>query len=111
RATIVGFSEPSGSRTGLGALLLAEDGRYIGKVGTGFDERTLRELRARLEPLKVQRPELEGVPRSLRGVHWVEPKLSAEVSFAERTRDGKLRHPVFIGVHEPVRAARMSASK
>lgn len=99
-ATIVGFSEPSGSRSGLGALLLAQEGRYVGKVGTGFDERTLRDLRARLEPLEIPRPKVEGTPRTMRKVHWVEPKLVAEVTFAERTRDGKLRHPVFVGLEK-----------
>ncbi len=124
-AIVGGFSEPSGSRTGLGALLLCQqvDGelRYVGKVGTGFDARTLRALRARLEPLEVRKPAYTGAPRgaAARGVHWVEPALVVEVTFSERTRDGKLRHPVFVGVREdkparevtPERPAKTSARK
>ena len=78
---IVGFTDPSGSRTGLGALLLGmrkspdEPLRYAGKVGTGFDERSLKMLRTRLEPLQRSTPPVE--PSSARGVargvHWVEP--------------------------------------
>lgn len=101
---IAGFTEPSGSRVGLGALLLgAHDAegalRYCGKVGTGFDAATLRALRARLGQLEQPRTALADPPR-MRGVHWVEPSLVAEVSFSEWTRDGRVRHPVFLGLRE-----------
>ena len=105
-AVVGGFSEPSGSRTGLGALLLGQrfEGRlrYVGKVGTGFDERTLRALRRRLSALEIDASPFEGAPRgaAARGVHWVRPEMVVEVTFAERTRDGKLRHPVFVGIRE-----------
>jgi bifunctional non-homologous end joining protein LigD len=105
---IVGFTDPAGSRTGLGALLLGVRGRpgeplrYAGKVGTGFDELALRTLKKKLEPLERPTPSVEVA--SARGVgrraHWVEPELAAEISFGEWTSDGRLRHPVFHGLRE-----------
>lgn len=106
KAVVIGFTEPSGSREGFGALLLAqpEDGAlvYVGKVGTGFDERTLRALHTRLRPLELDRPPIEGVPREVatRRTHWVKPALTVEVTFAERSKAGRLRHPSFVGLCE-----------
>jgi bifunctional non-homologous end joining protein LigD len=102
---IGGFSEPSGARDGLGALLLGvhEDGelRYAGKVGTGFDTKTLSELRRRLAPLEQERPSFSNPPPGKnRGVHWVRPQLVAEVDFTEWTDEGLLRHPTFKGLRE-----------
>ncbi len=98
---IGGFTDPQGSRAGFGALLLGtfENGtlRYAGKVGTGFDTATLETLRAKLERLATKRCPFDAAPRE-RGVHWVEPVLVAEVAFTEWTRDGKLRHPRFLGL-------------
>jgi bifunctional non-homologous end joining protein LigD len=101
---IAGFTEPGGSRVGLGALLLgAHDPkgalRYCGKVGTGFDRATLKALRAKLGALARERSALADPPR-MRGVHWVAPKLVAEVSFTEWTTDRRIRHPVFLGLRE-----------
>ncbi len=101
---IVGFTDPSGSRAGFGALVLgARDGagvfRYCGKVGTGFDGETLLGLRRELERHRAKHPPVAGAPK-LRGVHWVTPTLVAEVSFTEWTRDGSARHPVFLGLRE-----------
>ena len=102
-----GFTEPSGSRSGLGALLLGvhdEGGRlrYSGRVGTGFTGAELRQLRRSLEPLERPEPAFADPPRGAqaRGVHWVEPELVAEVEFTEWTRDGVLRHPSFRGLRE-----------
>lgn len=116
-AVVVGFSEPSGSRSGLGALLLGQheggELRYVGKVGTGFDTRTLEMLRARLEKLEVSRPAAKGTPRgaAVRRVHWVRPELVVEVTFSERTKDDKLRHPVFVGVREDKPAASVTPER
>jgi bifunctional non-homologous end joining protein LigD len=110
---VVGFTDPGGSRTGFGALLVAtRDGqdaplRYAGKVGTGFDERALRALLKRLQPLERKTPPVErssarGVAR---GVHWVEPELVAEIAYTEWTGDGRLRHPVYLGLREDKAAA------
>ena len=104
---IVGYTEPGGARSGFGALLLAvrEEGRlrYAGRVGTGFDEMTLRAIKARLDELAVTTPPaLDRAPSGAdaRGVHWVRPELVAEVRFTEWTRDGTLRHPSFQGLRE-----------
>lgn len=98
-----GYTAPRGSRQGFGALLLGEpddDGllRYVGKVGTGFDDALLTSLSARLdEHRREDSPFATPVPRvAVRsGVTWVEPALVVEVAYSERTRDGYLRHPRF----------------
>lgn len=100
---IGGWTDPKGSRTGIGSLLLGvhdDDGklRYAGNVGTGFNEGTLRELRQRLDAVAQDRSPFQagtGIPR---GAHWVQPELVCEVSFGEWTRDGKIRHSVFHGL-------------
>jgi bifunctional non-homologous end joining protein LigD len=98
---IGGFTDPKGARFGFGALLVGyyEDGRlrYAGKVGTGYDERTLRDLRARLDALARDRCPFAD-PVGERGAHWVSPELVAQVGFTEWTTDGKLRHPRFSGL-------------
>ena len=100
---IGGYTAPRGSRTELGALLLGyyEDGRlrYAGKVGTGFTQATLRDLAARLEPLRRDDSPFADPVRE-RDATWVEPRLVAQVGFAEWTRDGRLRHPRFLGLRE-----------
>ena len=105
---IGGYTAPQGSRTDLGALLLGhfDDGRlrYAGKVGTGFTRETLRELAALLAPLRRKTtPFADGVrePR----VTWVEPRLVAQIGFSEWTRDGRLRHPRFLGLRDDKSAA------
>jgi bifunctional non-homologous end joining protein LigD len=99
---IGGFTEPRGSRKGFGALLVGfyEDGdlSYAGKVGTGYNERILADLRAKLDALeRLEPPFTKGVlPR--KGVHWVKPELVAQIGFTEWTGDGRLRHPRFLGL-------------
>ncbi|NED79843.1 ATP-dependent DNA ligase [Streptomyces sp. SID11233] len=98
-----GFTEPAGSRVGLGALLLGyyEQGRfrYAGKVGTGFDRRTLLALRRRLDGLRTaESPFTDRV--AVRTAHWARPALVAQVAFAEWTRDGMLRHPRYQGLRD-----------
>jgi bifunctional non-homologous end joining protein LigD len=100
---IGGYTPPKGSRTDLGALLLGyhEQGRlrYAGKVGTGFTRATLRDLAARLEPLRRDTSPFADDVRE-RGAHWVEPRLVAQIGFSEWTRDGRLRHPRFLGLRD-----------
>jgi bifunctional non-homologous end joining protein LigD len=96
-----GFTDPQGSRAGFGALLVGyHDGdaalRYAGKVGTGYDERTLRALRRRLDGLVQDASPFAGPVRE-RGAHWVRPRLVVEVGFSEWTADGMLRHPRYRG--------------
>ena len=104
---IGGFTDPAGSRAGLGALLLGfydddQQLRYAGRVGTGFTSKSLTELRARLDGLAHATPPFIDPPsgRQARGVHWVTPELVGEVEFTGWTRDGVLRHPSFKGLRE-----------
>jgi ATP-dependent DNA ligase len=97
---IVGYTAPKGSRVGLGALLLGyHDGEnlvYAGKVGTGFDTATLRSLHKRLSGTERDKPTVDGA--KMPGAHWVRPTSVAQVAFSEWTRDGKLRHPRYLGL-------------
>ena len=97
-----GFTEPQGKRTGFGALLLGYYDRgkliYAGKVGTGFDRDILTRLGSRLAKLEITKPLFAGKVSAGHGVHWVKPKLVAQVRFSEWTADGKLRHPRFLGI-------------
>jgi bifunctional non-homologous end joining protein LigD len=103
---IIGYSEPQGSRSHFGALLLGveRDGElsYAGRVGTGFSDASLRELAQKLKPLATAKPRVVNPPTGAdaRGVHWVEPQLVAEVRFTEMTSDGLLRHPTFQGLRD-----------
>ncbi len=98
---IGGYTEPGGSRAGFGALLLGHfegDGlRYAGKVGTGFDRRTLLALRGALDELVLPASPFTDRVREA-GAHWAEPVLVAQIAFTEWTRDGMLRHPRFLGL-------------
>jgi bifunctional non-homologous end joining protein LigD len=98
-----GFTDPQGSRIGLGALLVGcydgPDFVYAGKIGTGFDTKLLRDLRTRLNALEVpQSPftKATGLPRVR--AHWTRPEIVVQVAFIEWTVNGKLRHPRLLGV-------------
>ncbi len=131
---IGGFTDPSGSRVAFGALLLGVyDGQgqfqFAGRTGTGFSERSLKELHKRLTALEQPQSPFVNPPRGVdaRGVHWVKPRLVAEVSFAEWTNEGLLRQAAFQGLredkaakavikegpgkHTPMRAASSGVSK
>ncbi|MDN3919360.1 DNA ligase D [Roseateles violae] len=113
---IVGYTDPKGSRQGLGALLLAvhdEAGalRYAGNVGSGFGNTALRELAQRLQELAQAKPTLNPPPPDQRGVHWVRPKLVAEISFSEWTREGRVRHAVFHGLRGDKPAAAITRER
>jgi DNA ligase D-like protein (predicted ligase) len=99
---IGGYTDPEGERTGFGALLIGyyenDALQYAGKVGTGYDEETLNNLAKRLSRLERKSPPFTGSELPETGVHWVTPKLVGEVAFTEWTRDGKLRHPRFLGL-------------
>jgi ATP-dependent DNA ligase len=101
--TVGGFTDPQGSRVGLGALLVGQfqDGEFVfsGKVGTGFDTALLLALRARLEALEISKPPFtagKGLPR-LRA-HWVRPEVVVRVAFIEWTAHRKLRHSRLLAV-------------
>jgi len=106
---IGGYTDPTGSRTDFGALLVGyhEDGqlRYAGKVGTGYTTATLRDLGARLRELETPESSFVDARPIPRGTHWVRPELVAEVGFAEWTNDGRLRQPRFLGLRDDKRPA------
>ncbi|WP_010169548.1 DNA ligase D [Pseudomonas sp. PAMC 25886] len=124
---IIGFTRPQGSRSGFGALLLAVNDDtglvYAGRVGTGFDQATLKKISAQLKALEREASPLAKPLTSAqaRGVHWVEPQLVGEVQFAEWTREGVVRQAAFVGlrsdkpaeqiVHEQPRAAKSLKEK
>jgi len=101
---IVGYTRPQGSRTGFGALLLAVNDDaglvYAGRVGTGFDQASLKAIYAQLTPLERTDSPLQKPLTSAqaRGVHWVEPRLVGEVQFAQWTREGLVRQAAFVGM-------------
>jgi bifunctional non-homologous end joining protein LigD len=107
---IGGFTDPEGTRAGLGALLLGyyQDGELVfaGKVGTGFSHAGAIELRAKLDRLERRTsPYAAPPPRPIaKRAHWVSPSLVCEVSFTEWTSDGMIRHPVFHGLRKDKRA-------
>jgi bifunctional non-homologous end joining protein LigD len=109
---IGGYTDPEGARTHIGALLVGYHDRgklvYAGKVGTGFTQKLLVELKRQLEPLSTTAcPFSPEPPRAWTGPgrHWVQPKLVGEVAFSEWTADGRLRHPSFQGLRKDKRAA------
>jgi bifunctional non-homologous end joining protein LigD len=103
---VIGYTDPGGERPGIGALLLAakgEDGElgFVGRVGSGFSDRLLVELKTKLAASPLPSCPVAGhptIPR--RGAHWVRPELVAEVAFTGWTADGVLRHPTFKGLRE-----------
>jgi bifunctional non-homologous end joining protein LigD len=107
---IAGYTDPKGSRTGVGSLLLGtydKEGvlRYAGNVGSGFNAESLRDVTAKLKALDTDVSPFP--PRSVPGRkhHWVKPELIAEVSFSEWTNTGSVRHPVFQGLRTDKPAA------
>ena len=98
---IGGFTDPAGSRVGFGALLVGyyerAKLRYAGKVGTGFDTPMLLNLRRKLDARKTSRSPFADEVKE-KSAHWVKPELVAQIGFSEWTRDGKLRHPRFLGL-------------
>jgi bifunctional non-homologous end joining protein LigD len=98
---IGGYTDPKGERVGFGAILIRyyEDDklRYAGKVGTGYDDETLRDLKKKFKRRRRSttpfKPDLD-----VKNVRWIKPDLVAEVGFTEWTDDGKLRHPRYLGL-------------
>jgi len=101
--TIVGWTPQSKGAPEIGALLVAKKDKkgfvYAGKVGTGFSDKLRTELLRRLRADEVKTPSVVDPPK-MKGVRWVTPRLVAQLSFSEWTRDGRLRHPSFQGLRE-----------
>lgn len=102
---VAGFTDPKGSRMGFGALLIGyhddESGlRFAGEVGTGFNNAMLAELSGRLRATETDASPFVDLLRPKKGMHFVRPELVAQVGFTEWTRDGKLRHPRFLGLRQ-----------
>ncbi|HXU94289.1 MAG TPA: DNA ligase D [Gallionella sp.] len=111
-----GYTPPAGARSGFGALLLGafRDGRleYAGRVGTGFSTRQLEQLHAQLQKQEIPESPFAPSPAlpTSRGVHWVKPTLVIAVEYAERTRDGLLRIPSFLGIREDIEPEEVGSS-
>ncbi len=121
---IGGYTDPEGSRSSFGALLVGvyekKKLRFSGKVGTGFNTASLRALHARMRGLERKECPFANLPEpragrygagvtaaEMRRCHWLKPELVCQVKFTEWTRDGKLRHPVFLGLREDKPASRV----
>ena len=106
---IGGYTEPQGARVGISSLLLGVyDGqgalRYAGKVGSGFDRQGLLDLRRRLDALRTETSPFAGKAGGVRQSIWVQPRLVAEVAFAQWTSGGAVRHAVFQGLRSDKQA-------
>jgi bifunctional non-homologous end joining protein LigD len=97
-----GWTEPRGSRKEFGSLLVGyyEGGElvYAGHVGTGYDTKILKDVMKKLAPLERKTAPFKEKPKTNTPAHWVKPELVAEITFAEWTREGILRQPVFLGL-------------
>jgi bifunctional non-homologous end joining protein LigD len=99
-----GFTDPQGTRVGFGALLVGYyEGKkliYAGKVGTGYNTQLLLEMGKQLTELEQDQCPFDGPPPARKSVHWVKPTLVVQIGFSEWTRDGRLRHPRFLGIRD-----------
>jgi bifunctional non-homologous end joining protein LigD len=112
---IGGWTDPTNPARRLGAVLLGEydaDGslRYVGHTGKGFSDRTLKSLHAALTALERDTPPFDPVPHLVQGHHWAEPRLVAEVRYAERTSAGKLRDSTYLGLRDDKSAEDLRAA-
>ena len=116
-AIICGYTDPGGARKYFGALVLGiKDGdklKYIGHTGSGFTQKSLKEMWDLLQPLKQSKSPFDEKIKTNMPVTWVKPKLVCEMKFTEVTRDGILRHPIFLHLREdkPVKEVTMANTK
>ena len=103
-AIIAGYTDPGGSRKYFGALVLAikDEGKlkYIGHTGSGFNQQSLKDMWNLLQPLKQSNTPFKGKVKTNMPVTWVKPTLVCEIKFTEITRDGMLRHPIFLHLRD-----------
>lgn len=109
-----GWTEPKGTRARFGSLVLGsyQDGRlvHVGDVGTGFNERELDRIWRLLEPIATETCPFAERPKTLGRPHWVKPALVAQVRFSEWTDDGRLRHPVYLGLRDDKRPSEVTTA-
>ena len=116
-AIIAGYTDPVGARKYFGALVLGiKDGdklKYIGHTGSGFNQQSLKEIWNLLQPLKQSRSPFNEKVKTNMPVTWVKPKLVCEIKFTEVTRDGMLRHPIFLHLRKdkPIKEVTMANTK
>lgn len=112
---IGGFTEPGGSRKGIGALLCGfyRNGKlhYSGKVGSGYTEKILEELEKKLSVIETGTSPFADTPRLPGKVHWVKPQLLAQIKFSEWTETDSMRHPVFLGLRDDKSAKKVIMEK
>ncbi|HOZ75064.1 MAG TPA: DNA ligase D [Flavobacterium sp.] len=108
-AIIIGYTEPKGARSYFGSLLLGQYRgdtiEYIGNCGSGFNDTALKELHAQFQKLDVAKSPIEEKVTAPAKIHWVKPQLVCQVKFTEWTREGSLRHPVFMGLRVDKKAS------
>ena len=114
-AIIVGFTAPKGARSSFGSLLLAVEKRgklvSIGNVGTGFTDKSLKELHVKLKKLIRKTSPLDVPIKETPDITWVDPVLVCNVKFTEITEDGSVRHPVFQGLRIDKKASEVKLEK
>jgi bifunctional non-homologous end joining protein LigD len=110
---IVGYTTMERDPFGSLALATRDRGKlvYVGNVGTGFNEESLRGLWARLQPLVIPKTPLNGIAKVPRGTVWVKPELVAQIKFANWTADKRLRAPVYLGLRNDKEAAAVTREK
>jgi bifunctional non-homologous end joining protein LigD len=104
-AIICGYTTPKASRKHFGSLILGvydDDGnlQFIGSSGGGFDQKSLKDIKEKLDKIQLETSPFKQKPKLKSGVTWVKPKFICEVKFTEWTKDGQMRHPVFLGLRE-----------
>jgi bifunctional non-homologous end joining protein LigD len=108
-AIIVGYTQPKGSRVGFGSLLLGQyinkKLHYIGNVGTGFNDQTLQQLFKKIKALEVKQSPLDQPIKPPPTTTWIKPDLVCNIKFTEKTSEGMIRHPVFLGLRVDKKAA------
>jgi bifunctional non-homologous end joining protein LigD len=101
-AIIAGFTEPTGGRKNFGALVLgiydAGKLKYVGHTGSGFSIEGLKKMAAQLKPLIQKQSPFDEKIKTNMPVTWVKPKLVCEIKYTEWTKDGRMRHPIFLGL-------------
>jgi bifunctional non-homologous end joining protein LigD len=101
-AVIIGITEPKGARSSFGSILLAQydnnELRYIGDCGTGFNDKSLKELYSLFQHYFIKISPLNKKINHVRRIQWIKPKFVCQVKFSEWTNDGYLRHPVYLGL-------------